>query len=72
MYAILNIWLNLNRAAPIFDAKLMGFKMTLIQVRKIVSGNGQASLQISEMKAPPKMSAISIFVVKLQMPHQSP
>lgn len=34
--------------------KLMEFKMTLIQVRKITSGNGQASLLISGMKAPRK------------------
>lgn len=60
--------MNLNCAAPPFDAKLTGFKMTLIQVRKIISGNEEASLLISEMKAPPKMSEISMFEVKFRAP----
>lgn len=47
----------------------MEFKLTLSQVGEITSGNGQASILISEMKAPTRkicylQSAVSIFEVQ--------
>jgi len=51
----------------------MKFKTALFSVGNVfLSRNGQASLMISQMKAPAEMSAISITEAQLHMLGRSP